>query len=602
MYNSLARKNSSQNRTGRHKMNNKKPQQSFQYNTVPTSDNTQNTLFLEKERLIVPIIFIPGIMGSNLKVKPSNTDSNTDKVWRLDNVFSLLGWALPHYGNAKARKSKLSPDKTAVDDRGKIIDAAASEVANIKHYYNTQLHLIGDDKSRQNEVRQLKRERRQKIDEAIKNTLENRLFGSRQERGWGTVGFFTYGKILDKLQASLFDQSGSIPAKINKLVNKSPLFNLDDGAKTTLFLKDDEDIKHCQQFYFPVHAMGYNWLESNEDSAMALKELVDVTLPRHYQKRGKFYGKVIIITHSMGGLVSRCYTQALGGEDKVLGVIHGVQPATGAVAAYTRMKRGTNINTGFFGKPKAVITENVLGKDAAEMTAVCAQAPGPLQLLPTPEYGMEWLKIKDLKGDEVAYPSLDHPDIYDDIYLAKDKWWCACEPHLINPFNRNYDKKLMEDDWYKYESIMIKKVKKFNSAIANQYHPNTYAFFGLEDKINPIKITALTYQTAQWQGKRISSHKEPATNHIGDQHRIRLREKKNRRTLKNDDIYEKYKLLPADGNGDGTVAQRSGEIPVEYLTARMHFPVDHEGAYGEKESEDFTLRAIVDIVKKVPLT
>ena len=585
-------------------MNNKKPQQSFQYNTVPTSDNTQNTLYLEKGRLIVPIIFIPGVMGSNLKVKPSNTDTNTDKVWRLDYVFSLLGWALPHYGNAKARKSKLSPDKTAVDDRGKIIeasdDASDRKVAQIKHHYDTQLHLLGNDKSRQNEVRQLKRERRQKIDEAIKNTTENRLFGSRQERGWGTVGFFSYGEFLDELQTSLFDQSGSIPAKINKLVNKSPLFSLDDGAKTTLFFKDKKDIEHCKQFYFPVHAMGYNWLKSNEDSAMALKELVDVTLPRYYQKRGKFYGKVIIITHSMGGLVSRCYTQALGGEDKVLGVIHGVQPATGAVAAYTRMKRGTEVNSGFFGKPVAAITENALGKDAAEMTAVCAQAPGPLQLLPTPEYGMEWLNIIDANGNPISYFSPENPDIYNDIYLAKDKWWCACEPHLINPLNSDHNEEQMEDDWKEYENIIKYKVKTFNSAIANQYHPNTYAFFGIENK-KPIKMSALTYQTAQWQGKPISSHKVPPKNHIGDQRRLNLKELKGRRTLKNGDIYEKYTLLPADGNGDGTVPQRSGEIPVEYLTARMHFSVDHEGAYKEKESKDFTLRAIIDIVKKVPL-
>ncbi|MBX4134237.1 hypothetical protein JMI89_11430 [Frischella sp. Ac48] len=580
-------------------MNNKKPQQSFQYNTVPTSDNTQNTLFLEKGRLIVPIIFIPGVMGSNLMEKTGKLDSKI--VWRLDSPLSVLGWALPHYGNAKARKLELAPDKTTVDDRGEIIeasdDASDRKVAQIKHHYDTQLHLLGNDKSRQNEVRQLKRERRQKIDEAIKNTTENRLFGSRQERGWGTVGFYSYGKFLNELQTSLFDQRGRIPAKINELVNKSPLFSLDDGAKTTLFFEDDKDIEHCKQFYFPVHAMGYNWLKSNEDSAMALKELVDVTLPRYYQKRGKFYGKVIIITHSMGGLVSRCYTQALGGEDKVLGVIHGVQPATGAVAAYTRMKRGTEVNTGFFGKPKAVITENVLGKDAAEMTTVCAQAPGPLQLLPTPEYGKGWLTITAPDGKVESYPKSEP---YQEIYLAKDKWWCACEPHLINPLNSDHNEEQMKVDWKEYENIIKYKVKTFNSAIANQYHPNTYAFFGIENK-KPIKMSALTYQTAQWQGKPISSHKVPPKNHIGDQRRLNLKELKGRRTLKDGDISEKYTLLPADGNGDGTVPQHSGEIPIKYLTARMHFSVEHEPAYQKDKSQDFTLRAIIDIVKKVPL-
>lgn len=475
-------------------------------------------------------------------------------------------------------------------------------MAHIKHKYSTQLLLLGNDKSHRDKVRRLKRERQQKIDEAIKNNPENRLFGSRQDRGWGTVGFFSYGKFLDKLQTSLFDQTGHTPAKISQLLNTSPLFTLDKGSKTDLLVKDKEDIDRCNRFYFPVHAMGYNWLESNRDSAKALKELIEVTLPKYYQKRGKLHDKVILITHSMGGLVSRCYTQVLGGEAHVQGVIHGVQPATGAVAAYTRMKRGTEVNTGFFGKPVGAITENVLGKDAAEMTAVCAQAPGPLQLLPTPEYGMEWLKIKDANGNQKVYPSPDNPDIYNDIYLAKDKWWCACEPHLINPLNTDHNQTQMENDWLKYEKIILKKVATFNEDIANKYHPNTYAFFGIENKGEPIKMSALTYQSAQWQAEKTKSHQAPPTDHIGDRHRLNLKELTGSRTLQNGDITEKYTLLPADGNGDGTVPQCSGEIPIEYLTARMHFPVEHEPAYQQKASQDFTLRAIVDMMKTVTLS
>ena len=39
--------------------------------------------------------------------------------------------------------------------------------------------------------------------------------------------------------------------------------------------------------------------------------------------------KVIVVTHSMGGLVSRSLTE-IHQCDKVMGVSHGVQPATGA--------------------------------------------------------------------------------------------------------------------------------------------------------------------------------------------------------------------------------------------------------------------------------
>lgn len=575
-------------------MSEKKQPEQFQYNTVPTSDNTLHTLFIEKERLIVPIIFIPGVMGSNLREKKDKF--NSKKVWRLDGAPSVLGWALPHYGNARTRKLELDPNKTMIDDRGKITEAFDTEVARIKQKYDSKILLLGNDKSHRNEVRRLKQERQQKIEEAIKNNPENRLFGSRQDRGWGTVGYMSYGEFLEKLQDSLFVPKGQTLQALNKLI-QAPLFTLDKGSKTSL-IPENEQIKHCNHFYFPVHALGYNWLESNEDSAMALQELVNVTLPKYYKKRGQTCDKVILITHSMGGLVARYYTQALGGAAKVYGVIHGVQPATGAVAAYTRMKRGTEVNSTFLNKPIDGITENVLGKDAAEMTAVCAQAPGPLQLLPTPEYGMGWLTITAPDGKVESYPKSEP---YEEIYLAKDKWWCACEPHLINPLNTDHNLRQMQDDWDGYEAMVKDKVKKFNKAIANKYHPNTYAFFGIENDTHTIKPTSLTYQAAHWQGKIVDSHKTPSTAHIGDPSRLNLKELTGSRTLQNGDVNEKYTLLPADGNGDGTVPQRSGEIPIEYLTVRMHFPVEHEPAYRSQIGQDFTLRAIVDMMQKVTL-
>ena len=214
---------------------------------------------------------------------------------------------------------------------------------------------------------------------------------------------------------------------------------------------------------------------------------------------------------------------------------------------------------------------------------------------------MGWLKITDADGKDETYPSLKNPDIYKDIYLAKDKWWCVCEPHLINPLNTEHNQKQMENDWLKYKNIIMNDVKLFNSAIANKYHPNTYAFFGIENEGEPIKISALTYQNAHWQAEITKSHQAPPTDHIGDLRRLNLKELTGSRTVKNGAVNEKYTLLPADGNGDGTVPQRSGEIPMDYLTARMHFTVEHEPAYQQEASQDFTLRAIVDMMQEVTL-
>lgn len=577
--------------------------QQFSYNTVPTSQNNVQNLYIKKERLVVPIIFIPGVMGSNLKVKPENEDKNTDPVWRLDSEESAADWICK---GAEERKIKFNPDKTTVDDRGMVIDAAINEIMPIQDKFIETLKYT-DERDIEKKYDTIN-ERTDDISQAVKNHPENKLFGTRIERGWGTVSFMSYGKFLDTLQTSLFDPSGNLSTAINDLT-KNKSFNLEEKSKAKLTFTQTET-EHCQSFYLPVHVMGYNWLESNKKSAIRLQTLVEQTLPAYYKKRGKICEKVILVTHSMGGLVARYYTQALGGEEKVLGVINGVQPSTGAVAAYTRMKRGNEASWAM---------ANVLGKDAAEMTAVCAQAPGTLQLLPTPEYGGNWLTITDPDGTESHFGI----DPYTDIYLAKDKWWCACEPHLINPLNRKHDLILMQNDWNEYKALIEDQVKPFNEAIANQYHPNTYVFFGIEDDNKHIEQKFLTYKTAHWIGQFNKDNKKnmrnPRTDHIGAMNRLDLWELKEIRTLSTErhnweedkrtyhyyadkfkgNIEEIYTLQLADGNGDGTVPQCSGEIPIDKIKARMHLPIGHEPAYQSEITQEFTLRAIVDILQQV---
>ncbi|MWN32879.1 MULTISPECIES: hypothetical protein [unclassified Gilliamella] len=109
----------------------------------------------------------------------------------------------------------------------------------------------------------------------------------------------------------------------------------------------------------------------------------------------------------------------------------------------------------------------------------------------------------------------------------------------------------------------------------------------------------MTYQIAHWQGSVMVSKKKASANHIGDKNRLNLKELLEIRTLQNGDINEKYTLLPVDGNGDGIVSQRSGEIRIDYLKVRMRLPVGYEPVYKSEISQEFTLRAIVDIMSKV---
>ena len=126
----------------------------------------------------------------------------------------------------------------------------------------------------------------------------------------------------------------------------------------------------------------------------------------HHQSKDGLCKQVIVVTHSMGGLVARWAVEKEGAKDKVLGVVHGVQPATGAAAAYWRMKAGFERTKRFgfeFPNPAAW----VLGTNGEEVTALLGWMPGGLQLLPGPDYtdnagSKKWLRLCDHEGKELA--------------------------------------------------------------------------------------------------------------------------------------------------------------------------------------------------------
>lgn len=541
---------------------------SYQMLTQPSDESQLQQMYIEKKKQLIPVIFLPGVMGSNLKNEAGRV------IWRpetnsMDGITNLLGWALPYFGSAQVRRSDLNPNEVLVDDRGK-------------------------------------------IKKARKDNNDEHAFGPRSKRGWGTVANMSYGDFLPWLQEHLYSENGSLSQVLNKLIDM-PSFTVDVGSEKNLFL-EKKQLSLCDNYAFPVHAMGYNWLASIESSANALKNLIEVQLPQYYRRNKSKLSKVILVTHSMGGLVARYYTKELGGEDKVYGVVHGVLPSTGAPAAYTRMKQGAAM-TGIIGK----IVSEVIGDDAEEMTAVCSQSPGPLQLLPSPNYGYNWLTIHHADGTKDSYPK---KDIYEEIYLEKDKWWGLCEPHLINPLNTKYDSNLMKEDWNAYESIIREKVEIFHGKIKDNYHPNTYAFYGIDTKkeANKIKADFLTYESVHWEGKleqcfikpyspedftKVKSRFLPNEDYIGDKRRLNLRELGEIRRLRlapdNHSWRQVYTLQRAKENGDNTVPKKSGEIPITYLKSRVGLDIGHEPAYKDKQgrSQEFTLRAIITMIQDI---
>lgn len=399
------------------------------------SENAKAVL-LQPPVKAIPVIFLPGVMGTNLM---SNKASQTEDIWRGDSMGGVfLKWAGK---DGDRRRKLLNPVTTKVDNRGDINQTIYSP--------------ISDD---------------------------GKLFTTRRERGWGEVLSFSYGKFLSVLQGALLDDwqqdlvnyGKSAPEKngvLSQLVGKS-LSGGKDAEITGESVLTQEELNHFQNFLFPVHVYGYNWLQDNKTSAEGLVAFIDRTIRLYKNHCGHGMPfppgqeKVIIVTHSMGGLVARYASQVSGAKDKILGIVHGVIPDLGSPAAYRRMKVGAK-QEGMAGA--------VLGNTADELMPVLARAPAPLQLLPSAKYlaGAPWLTVEGAgeDGSDVKLPQKRDP--FGEIYLNKTLWYRLYESDIIDR-----DENIYSQNWKDYFELMKDSVRPFIIELDNKYHSNTYAFYG----------------------------------------------------------------------------------------------------------------------------
>ncbi|HIF5909305.1 TPA: esterase/lipase family protein [Raoultella ornithinolytica] len=429
---------------------------------------------------------------------------------------------------------------------------------------------------------------------------DGKLFPTRRERGWGEVLSFSYGKFLSVLQGALTDDwqqalnnyGKPAPEKngvLSQLVGKS-LAESKYAEITGESVLTQQELNHFQNFLFPVHVYGYNWLQDNKTSAEGLVAFIDRTIDLYKNHCGHGMPfpagqeKVIIVTHSMGGLVARYASQVSGAKDKILGIVHGVIPDLGSPAAYRRMKVGAK-QEGMAGA--------VLGNTAKELMPVLARAPAPLQLLPSAKYlsGAPWLTVEGAgeDGSDVKLPQTRDP--FGEIYLNKTLWYRLYESDIIDK-----DEAVSQSNWTNYVRLVDKPVRKFISLMdSGGYHPNTYAFYG-------HKIAS--DGTLAWRKTSISY---PKNIHESD----RQLPNNYREIPLSFNRSQMYVVTSSKTPGDGTV-------PVESLSAIcrnseiksiLATGVEHQGAYDVsslKDIEDrpalqFTLRAIVKMVQEIPI-
>lgn len=499
---------------------------SVHYTSVTSAPDSSTAVCYMVSDRVIPVVFVPGVMGSN--IVSTEGEYKGKKIWVVNDPVSVaLDWV---GSNAEVRKKKLDPETTSVYDGGDIPIGTAQSEAELRR------------------------------------------------RGWGTVAKASYGTFLPFLENALNDthdcKSGVRAKLMHDLVAQAP------GIRVL----SHEEITLSYKYYMPVHAVGYNWLQSNSDSAQHLAKKIKEFI-EYYKSQNKICEKVIIVTHSMGGLVARHYSEVDGHSDSVLGIVHGVMPTTGSATAYKRVTTGSEGVAG-----------PVLGPNSATMTSVFAQSPGPLQLLPSVEYGMGWLKLRN-GNEQVALPVADP---YQEIYLRRGRWWSLVNEALINPMD--VDKKKIEMDWSAYAILIKQEVKTFHEAIRGKFHRETYVFYGNGEnhktwgdvvwdcKINPV----LKWMDSYSKIDSLKDGKVLRDNGTGSQSVIQH--------SGGAPIYMQYNLLPPTENGDGTVPIRSGRSPTGRpgVQVCIAYPdVDHEGAYKKRPQHLFTLWAVTRIVGNV---
>jgi pimeloyl-ACP methyl ester carboxylesterase len=414
------------------------------------------------------------------------------------------------------------------------------------------------------------------------------------ERGWGEVYFSSYRGILETCEENLNIRRdwwsrivGVDPAEWG--AHSQPRLN---------GISPEELANAIEGCWFPVHAMGYNWLQSNRESAVLLSERVEKLIEKYRSQKYRCE-KVIIVTHSMGGLLARALVHPeMGGlQDQVLGVVHGVMPATGAPAAYKRMRCGFEESLG-----GADPAPKVLGNYGSEVTAVLGNSQGGLELLPSCNYGNGWLEIR--KNGVLLKSLPEKGDPYAEIYLVRDNWFKLLREEWLNPAK-------LRGCGFAYTAELLKDARAFHEAIKATYHPNSYAHYGADSKRasweRVVWVVSPSCPAAGWQSLRIFSDDYKGRFKI-----FRSGEDTSEDQVSND-VYSMdgvvvsqavqpptYEVVlgPASGAGDQTVPVRSADSQLfsgKFKGVFRQIGYEHQASYSNAAAINSTIFAIVRI-------
>lgn len=157
--------------------------------------------------------------------------------------------------------------------------------------------------------------------------------------GWVNQSLAERTEILKKGTPSFYDHSFTYMLKKFKDPAHQNGFPEVMGDAYLPFLEKMAGHDEGQEFYgstrCPIYALGYDWRKSIKDCAAEVQPRIEKILA------DRNADKVVIVTHSMGGLVAR-YLSKSGFEGKIAGMVHVAQPVDGAPLVYRRFIRGAD--------------------------------------------------------------------------------------------------------------------------------------------------------------------------------------------------------------------------------------------------------------------
>jgi hypothetical protein len=439
---------------------------------------------------VIPVIFLPGVMGSNLRMtkKRQNDDLKRpdNRAWRPDDLMTIAGEIDVAVGNGMGNWLKNATPA----QRQLIFDPNETEV---EYYHYTESNERFDPDGKETLAADARHQNVPDSLEAIPPLMGQRSFpigrgnsrsamAKKREtpaqiarwRGWSEVLFAgAYGEMLKTAEKYLNNML--LGGEVNPIWQSVCVSPSEFGGIPATPISE-VDLKKIAACWYPVHAMGYNFLQSNSDSAKAIAGRIR-GLIKGYQKCGFKCDEVIIVTHSMGGLVGRAllhpdYGNMLNDKEvKILGMYHNVMPTIGAAATYKRMRFGFKDKWG----PAASLAAQVIAIDGENATAILANTPAPLEMLPGRAYGSAWLKVVDETGKLLWSCPRGKAKSLESIYLQTDSaWWRLVNPLWVNPARAKKEKGAGIGGVYR----RVTNAAIFLDSIEQTFHPtNCYASY-----------------------------------------------------------------------------------------------------------------------------